>query len=364
MTSRRSFLTLAVSPYLLRAAGRGTALPPAIVRYSDLATELPVIRLTDPAFSSLLPPAASNPISRRGGFLLFSCNASGTWQAYRMDLKSGSAVQLTDAETLDPSSLTLLPGEKSFCYWDKSRLVTTTLEGGNRSIYKVLSGFEAGRGVSISSDGIYTAFIEQRANTHRLRLLPTASSAGATLAEYEDEIRDPLIRPRRASVLYRRGGGLYLANFEGKQGYRLRVAEGAVAQATWSPDGRSVLYLNVPGAGKLNTIREFVPDTNEDRLIAETTQFAAFTRNADASVFAGASGSKASPYVLLLARAVKRELTLCEHRASDPAMAAPVFSANSQQLFFTSDLHGMPAIYRLDVAKLVSETVQPEGKNR
>lgn len=61
---------------------------------------------------------------------------------------------------------------------------------------------------------------------------------------------------------------------------------------------------------------------------------------------------------------MKRELTLCEHRASDPAMAAPVFSANSQQLFFTSDLHGNPAIYRLDVTKLVSETSQPEGKNR
>lgn len=294
MTSRRSFLTLAVSPYLLRAAGHSTALPPAMVRYSDLATELPVTRLTDPAFSSLLPPAASNPISRRG-FLLFSCNASGTWQAYRMDLKSGSAVQLTEAEALDPSSLTQLPGEKSFCYWDKSRLMTTTLEGGNRSSYKVPSGFETGRGVCVSSDGIYTVFVEKRANVYRLRLLSARSSAATTLAEYEDELRDPLIRPHRASVLYRRGGGLYLANFEGKQGYRLRIAEGTAAQATWSPDGRSVLYLNVPGAGKLNTIREFVPDTHEDRLIAETTQFAAFTRNADASVFAGASGSKASP---------------------------------------------------------------------
>ena len=109
-------------------------------------------------------------------------------------------------------------------------------------------------------------------------------------------------------------------------------------------------------------IREFVPDTNEDRLVAETTQFAAFARNADASVFAGASGSKASPYILLLARAVRRELTLCEYRASDPSMAAPVFSPNSQQLFFTSDLHGNPAIYRFDVAKLVSETALPEPR--
>ena len=55
-------------------------------------------------------------------------------------------------------------------------------------------------------------------------------------------------------------------------------------------------------------------------------------------------------------RAVKRELTLCEHRASDPRMVAPVFSPNSQSVFFGSDQHGKPAIYSMAVEKLVSET--------
>jgi oligogalacturonide lyase len=158
-------------------------------------------------------------------------------------------------------------------------------------------------------------------------------------------------------VLYRRAGGIFLANFDGKQNYRLKLADGEVRSTVWSPDGRSVLYLNVPtDPTKLVNIREFVPDTNQDKGVADTTQFAAFNRNADASVFAGASGSKASPYVLLLVRVVKRELTLCEHRASDPAMVAPLFSPNSQQVFFASDLHGKPAIYRIDVEKLVAET--------
>jgi oligogalacturonide lyase len=143
---------------------------------------------------------------------------------------------------------------------------------------------------------------------------------------------------------------LYLANFDGKQNYRLRVAEGGVGQALWSPDGRSVLYLGG------SSLREFVPDSNEDRTVAETSQFAAFARNADASVFVGAGGSKVSPYVLLLVRAVKRELTLCEHRASNPAMVAPMFSPNSQQIFFNSDIHGKAAIYRMDVEKLVAAT--------
>src|SRR5204863_5897378 len=102
--------------------------------------------------------------------------------------------------------------------------------------------------------------------------------------------------------------------------YRFRLADGQIPSATWNPDGKSVFYLNVPpDARKLRNIREFTPDTNEDKGVSDTTQYASFERNGDASVFVGASASKASPHVLLLVRAVRREFTLCEHRASDPS---------------------------------------------
>jgi oligogalacturonide lyase len=55
-------------------------------------------------------------------------------------------------------------------------------------------------------------------------------------------------------------------------------------------------------------------------------------------------------------RAVHREFTLCEHRASNPAMVSPIFSPNSQSVFFTSDQHGKSAIYRISVDKLVEAT--------
>ncbi len=73
-------------------------------------------------------------------------------------------------------------------------------------------------------------------------------------------------------------------------------------------------------------------------------------------MFVGASGSKASPYLLLLIRAGKRELTLAEHRASDAALVNPIFAPNSQFVVFVSDRHGKPAIYWIAVDKLVSET--------
>ena len=73
-------------------------------------------------------------------------------------------------------------------------------------------------------------------------------------------------------------------------------------------------------------------------------------------VYVGASGSKASPYLLLLIRAARRELTLAEHHASDPTLVAPAFAPNSQFVVFISDRHGKPAIYWIAVDKLVSET--------
>ena len=55
-------------------------------------------------------------------------------------------------------------------------------------------------------------------------------------------------------------------------------------------------------------------------------------------------------------RVARRELTLCEHRSSDPYSVAPVFSPNSQRVYFQSDKDGKPAIYRVQVEKFVEET--------
>jgi len=146
-------------------------------------------------------------------------------------------------------------------------------------------------------------------------------------------------------------------NSDGQQSRRLPLAEGETRQVQWSADGHTLLYLNQPpDAHKLTTLREFTPGANTDTLIANTTQFVHFHSNANSSVFIGASGSKASPYVLLLVRAVKRELTLAEHRARDAALVTPLFAPNSQSVFFASDRHGKPAIYWINVERFVSET--------
>jgi oligogalacturonide lyase len=354
--SRRSFLTaLACFPLL---AQKSRTLASAVFQYSDPATEFPVFRLTSPSYTSRLPAHYGRALARRSNFLLYASDVNGRMDAYRMDLKTGISHQLTDVEALDPSSLTFVADEREVCCMAGGRLLLVNVGNSRvREIYRVPDGFTPGMSISVSEDGLYSAVTEKQGERYRLRLIHMASGMATTLVEAAEEIGGPIARPRRASVLYRRGGGLWLANYDGQQNYRLRLADGETGPATWSPDGRSIFYLNYPAdPHRLHNIREFTPDSNQDVAIADTTQFVAFERNGDASVFAGASGSKASPYVLLLIRAVKRELTLCQHRASDPAMVSPVFSPNSQRLFFVSDQHGKPAIYSMQVEKLVEET--------
>jgi oligogalacturonide lyase len=167
----------------------------------------------------------------------------------------------------------------------------------------------------------------------------------------------PMMRPMRAQILYRQGGeAVWLVNSDGTQNRKLKLAAGGVGTPNWSNDGRTVLYLNFPeDRTQLNNLREFTPDTGVDKMIGKTSQFAAFGANRDASVFVGASRN-ASPAVLLLLRAAHSERTLCEHKASKAEWVSPLFSPDSQRIYFQSDRHGKPAIYSMHVEKLVEKT--------
>jgi oligogalacturonide lyase len=355
--TRRVFLSGLPALGILAAPGTGQAVPSEAKRYPDPATEFEVVRLTDPAHTSSLPAYYNRAISHRNSFLVYTSDRVGAPQAYRMDLKTFESRQITDAKALLPGSLVLASDEKAFHFADGATVYTGSLSNlRHKSVYEAPAGFEIRR-LSASDDTTHLFVVESSANVWRLRAVRLLGNGPAGAVESPEPITDPMPRPKRAGILYRRGGELWLTNYDGAQNHRLRVAPGGIGPALWSSDGRTVLYLNFPESGKaLNNIREFDPDTNEDRQVANTSQYVHFGRNADSTVFVGASGSKASPYVLLLVRAVKRELALCEHRASDPTQVAPIFAPNSQRVFFHSDRHGKMAIYSIRVERLVEAT--------
>ncbi len=363
--TRRAFL---VSALATRAFSdqreKGLLIPSAWQRYADPATEFEVLRLTDPAHSSWLPAYYGRSLAKHGGFLLYSSDMTGSPQVYRMDLHSGESHQLTQAAQLDVSSPALLPDDHGFCYFDGPALHQMTLANlRDRQVYQAPEGWERSPGSSVSADGAFALAGESRGGTSRLRFVGLQHGAARTITEAPWTLSDPQARPRRAQVLYRQADqALWLVNLDGTQNRRLPLADGRIGPARWSPDGRTVLYLSFPNdPAQLHTIRECSPDQNSDKLIARTSQFVHFGCNSNSSVFVGASQNRGSPYLLILLRLTRRELTLCEHRASDPAMVAPIFSADSQQIYFVSDRHGKPAIYRIHVERLVEKTESESG---
>ncbi len=358
--SRRSLLLGGVGAARLWAQrGKRVVFPPESQRYSDPATELNVFRLTDPAHTAILPPSYNRAISRNNNWMLYSCDRTGSQQVFRMDLKNAQIQQLTEVEDLDPASLTLTPDNRSFCFFAGRTLYVVAVGAlREKQLYTVPDGWERLHGLSVGPDGTHATFCESRSDNSRLRMVTLGQGIARTVVEAPFPMTDPIARPMRAQILYRQSEqAFWLVNSDGQQNRKLKMASGRIGPADWAPDGKTVLYLNFPeDHTQLNTIREHTPDTNADKLIAKTSQFASFGFNHNASVFVGASRNVGSPYLLLLSRVAQRELTLCEHKSSRPELVAPRFSPDSQRVYFQSDRHGKLAIYDMHVDRLVEKT--------
>src|SRR5262249_45119173 len=207
----------AAAAFAAEINGKGHVFPSSVVRYADQATEFSVARLTDPAHSSFLPAFYNRAVARRGSFLLYSSDLTGRMQAFRLDLKNGQSRQITDCEDLDPTSLTLV-GDNTFCFVEGTRIFSAGVAAMRpREVSRIADGFEHAHGFAVAEDGQYAALVEKSGTYHRLRLVNMMTGAATTIAEADEEISDPIPRPRRASVLYRRAGGVWLANHDGQQ---------------------------------------------------------------------------------------------------------------------------------------------------
>jgi len=345
--------------------GKGQDFPSEARRYPDPTTELDVYRLTDPEHAATLPAYYNCAIAHNSGTLLFTSDRTGAPQAFRMDLKTGETHQLTDAADFDGTTLTFTPDNRSFVYFAGPSLFLAGLATvRHRELYRIPEGWERAPGMSVAPDGAHAAFAERSGEGSRLRMVSLGSGAARTVLEGPFPISYPIHRPIRAQVLYRRDEpSLWLVDTNGQQNRQLKIAAGRWLDPNWSADGKTILYLNYPeDPHQLHAIREVAPDTGADKLVARTSQFASFAFNRDTSVFAGASANGGSPTVLILLRLTRRELTLCEHKASQPEHVTLMFSPDSQRICFESDRDGKPAIYCLHVDRLVEKTdVEAQG---
>ena len=339
-----------------QAADKPLVVPTEARRFRDPATEFDLARLTDPTRSNCwLPRPPLKSLSSRSNSLLYASDRTGSVQAYRLDLKSGESRQLTDAQSMDPATLSWSPNERSVIYFDGPRL--NVQDRRLNTVYTVEQGWEHIAPYALSDTAQHAAVVEHRSGRYRVRVIGIRSRDARTIFEASEPVRHLRFRPKRNALLYNHNGGLWVVNLDGRGSQRLAIPEGEAGDAHWSADGRTVLYLHAPKDRPRSIyLREFNTENNEDKSIGLTTQFISFTRNRDSTVFSGVSRSQAAPYILLLIRAASREMTVAEHKASDPSKAAALFSPNSQRLYYHTDREGKSAIYMIQLERFIERT--------
>jgi oligogalacturonide lyase len=319
--------------------------------YLDPATENIVVRLTDPRHTSHSPAAQNRHITGRSGLLLFSNDRHGAPAPFTLDLKTAALKQLAEPENLKPDALSLDSTDRACLFLDGQALIRVTLDHGKSKM--LADGVEdfhlhgTREGIVVLRKGKLELLEEERFTV----LAEGASSRG-------------LVSPAQNACCFTRAvsDGVCSLNVVPLSGGKaVEIAQGAIASPVWNTDSQSVLFLReVSGEdAPVTELCEAAIDGSGARLVTRTSRFAVFSLNPNGTVFVGASRSKAQPHVMLALRAVHREMTLCEHKSSQPELVRPVFSPNSQRVYFESDRHGKPALYTLSVAQLVEPTVSP-----
>jgi oligogalacturonide lyase len=320
------------------------------VRFADPTTEAVVVRLTNPKTSSILPARTNRFISVKDRFLVFSSDRTGRPTPFQVNLRTGALHQIGEPSDLLPHSLCLEDKERFLYLIDGSVLKEITLTNRKvRIVAEDVSAFSTPAGAA------------EMVIVRRGRLEPLTEGA----APLADNVTPHCwVRPGGGGCLFQRETAdaeqefWYAPLGRAAPAKPVLLAQGRISNPFWSPDGQSLLFLRDVEKPNvvLSEIHEVVPESGVERCVDPTSQFAAFSPNGDASVFVGASRSKAQPTVILLLRSPQRELTLCEHRASHPADASPVFSPDSRRVYFQSDHQGKPALYSVNVELLVDPT--------
>jgi len=338
---------------------QGAPVPREWRKYLDPVTEFEVLLLTEPQFESIFPSPPAIPVDRRSRLLVYASTRSGQWQPWVMDLSDGTSRQLGTHADFLPSTLTLSSTGREAVFAEGDRLKAVQLAGlRQRDVATLNSGAEWFGPVAPSPDGTALFYVEKASGIWRVQRLAWPRGVPVPVLESGEPVLALTPNPRRAMLLWRTGAGaIETSAQDGTLRRRLETPPGRVLEAAWSADGQAVLYLHESAEERPRcTLREQMLDSREDRLVAPTSQFGRFSRNANGSVFVGASRSVASPLILILLRINRRELPLCEHKASDPEMTRPVFTPDSQRILFVSDRLGKPAIFMLNVEKLIEKT--------
>lgn len=166
---------------------------------------------------------------------------------------------------------------------------------------------------------------------------------------------------------------MWLINTDGSQERKVRehLAGESCTHEFWVPNGSALAYVSYIKGQQERYIRQYIPDTNEDKELMKMPACSHLMSNFDGSLFIGdGTGSPADvvdakgytiendPWLYLLNPKENKTTRLVKHNSSWRVLNGdrqvthphPSFSPDNQYVLFTSDFEGLPALYLSRIA--------------
>jgi len=369
--------------------------------YQDEKTGRPVRRLTPPSFRSHHQYFYLNmwtPDSKR--VLISSNREDGCYRHYLVEIETGEAVCLTDAEELGHHFGELAHDGSHFLYVTGPELRRRSLADlteetvyvqpepwTGRSVYYGATASHA-RAVMVEMhrDDVvpaktgWDAFPKQFEARPRCRLVELDLASGEARVIHEDRcwLGHPNYRPDGRTIMFCHEGPwdrvdsrIWFVDPDGsnlREGRRRERAPGELAERWgheyWLADSSHAAYVYFPERyGVDGTLRFLDPETLTEEVVMPVPPCSHFLSNRENThvVCDGEAGLSDDLYLLDLA--TKTSAELCRHGSSmkpyiDPrtgrantqeAHPHPCFSPDGRRVVFTSDREGEPAVYVVEM---------------
>jgi oligogalacturonide lyase len=356
--------------------------------YRDNETGRIVTKLTTDKFLNHHPYFYNKMITNDNRSLIFSSNRDGLRNLYKLDLISGETKQLTEGENISDFSPILTNDNKHLVFCRGERIILMDIVSLEEEvIYETPKGWVSGENPSISSDNRYLVLVEMNEKDHikgqgdwstfepqwaqkpHCRIVYINIADKTSIIPYEDEhcwLGHPQIRPgANNTILFcHEGPGnridarLWLVDVGDAIARSLKPQSHSelITHEYWLNDGSRLAYVYRNYDTCEETIRFMNPDTMEEEVLMQCSTFCHFISNKDNTKIIGDGQNPVKPYLYLVDVNSKIEEKLCIHGSSfksygntQDSHPHPAFSPDGKYVIFTSDMDGMPGIYKVEL---------------
>ncbi len=369
---------------------KGDSIKSDFSEYKDSITGKIIIQLTPSDGFNHHPYFYNKIISNDSKYLIYGNKTRGRRNVFKMDLFEGTSIQLTDADGINDFNVILSNDDKFVIFTKNRQIIRLNIDSLDEEIvYEIPKGWALNEEStpSLSSDdrfvvlpeiaskdllqaeGDWSIFAKQWGQMPKCRIVITDIKTKKSEIIHQENywIGEVQFRPMdNATISFCHEGPwhvidarIWLINSDGTnlRCAKQRVGKEQFGHEYWLKDGSKIGFIYFPRFyGRNASIRFIDPDTLEEEVLMECSNYSHFISNHNNSKIVGDGHGRKNDFIYLVDVKQKKEEILCEHGSSwktyghtQDSHPHPAFSPDSSMIIFTSDRTGSPSIYRVDL---------------